>query len=98
MREHRAVAEGAGRHGVAPALGGARRGDEAEKLVRVVLRLAKGADVEARNADLAQPAQNGPAVSRARTRAVLVDAPRVPLVLAHGAERARVEERRLLLT
>ena len=33
--ELRAVAEGAGRHGVAPAaLGGARRGDEAEKLVR----------------------------------------------------------------
>ena len=57
--EHRAVAEGAGRHGVAPALGGARRGDEAEKLVRVVRRLAKGADGEARNADLAQPAQNG---------------------------------------
>ena len=60
--------------------------------LRVVRRLAEGADGEARNADLAQPAQNGPVVSRVRTRAVLVDAPRVPLVLvlAHDAARARV--------
>ena len=57
----------AGRHGAAPALGGAHRGDEATELVRVVRRLAKYADGEARNADLAQPAQNGPVVSRVRT-------------------------------
>ena len=87
--EHRAVAEGAGRHGVAPALGGARRGDEAEKLARVVRRLAKGADGEARNADLAQPAQNGPDVSRVRTRAVLVDARRACRSYSPTTRRAR---------
>ena len=44
-----------------------------------------------RKADLTQPAQNRPVVSRVRIRAVLVDAPRVPLVLAHDAARARVD-------
>ena len=48
------------------------------------------------NADLAQPAQNGPVVARARTRAVLVDVPRVPLVLAHDdAARSRARELRV---
>ena len=59
--------------------------------MRVVGRLAEGADGEARDADLAQPTQNGPVVTRARSRAAFVDTPRVPLVLARDAARARVD-------